>query len=302
MQTRCGDSQLPFPSDRVLAISEVDDRIEMYKILCDPAVCSRALRALSETAGGAETKATVHHLRILASVGSVHEVQCAIAQTPNALSDLVDAIGTSPAVAIVDIAFRTRSSQSAHAVAVVFGQDGAVVVDPNGARPRRRGRVSTNDRMIRALRLVLDHHDHYRFDEDVYPIAALDTPNVNFSPKDHVTATRRMGLHKPAGLDLEGYCFVISMLFLFDSMCTGDLFARSQHVRNWYDDLHNDPLRLMLYGRAFLSSLFRLMMRRCRTDGEPPSWWPPEYRFVDVRRYDDRQVAMDGDSVRVVVD
>ena len=50
-EARCGGTTLPFPSDEILHISEVDSYLNIYNLLFQKDACARALQVLANEAG-----------------------------------------------------------------------------------------------------------------------------------------------------------------------------------------------------------------------------------------------------------
>ena len=130
---------------------------------------------------------------------------------------------------------------------------------------------------------------------DSYTFRAVESPNLNFAPRKFIPRMQEMNIPIPKGLDHDGYCFVISLFFIFDAMCSGR-WNEEGHVARLYEDLHEDRFRVLLFGRAFVTALLEIMMQG---EDDRPSWWPfdpdnkkvqAEFPFMDIRQYDKYEV------------
>lgn len=283
----------------------MDHKIDMYRIICDVEVCALALRVISREAGWKKVD-TVKQLSARVTANSVDDVDRVFVKHTRQREAILESVRENGICIFVfsvyeDVARRPSvARESGHAVAVVLSRTGALIVDPNGFRARvgRRGRRrddqgSRQGRFVSALQRVLG---------DAYTVeVAEDTPSLNFVPGTLQREVAAMRLPFPVDPARNGYCFVISLLIIFDCLCSGALFAAPNHVARTYRDIGGDPLSLFLFGRAFLSAVFRRLMAHLPL-GKRPKWWPEKARYLDVRKYRNHVVERRGGGGFAVVE
>lgn len=294
-EERCGGTLLPFPSDREWPICTIDEDINLYEFLFGLNACARAVAVLARAAGHDAGAAKELKLGLIGRNGTELEYEV---KYPAQHTAIEQRLREQEACCVVVSFFYRQPKDGApgsivgHAVIALITTKHAIIVDPNGNRLEKEDSSAIGQNLMRD---VLNHVFERKFQ-------VLVTPDMNFSPSKVEARFRDAGLNPPV-VEREGYCFVISLILLFDTLCTNHRVAGSrEHAKRLFSDLGNDKFLLFAYGRSFVTRLLRLMMHRLPLRIKPP-WWDGTNRrstFRDVRSYDDVMVVRDDLGIQAV--